>query len=182
MGLTFTTMGTPDRAWEGQVRDTIWGFFQNDQLSDCAKVPPADASTDAIWDFFLKLTDMTWYTDTFLDAYMPYYYQAMAQLGWPQPAFSYLADLRKYPNDYTPSAFARRDPAASVRHRRDGRHRPLGPYRGSRLIFLYGENDPYSVKPFQLGSGTRDSLWYKAPGVGTSGQTIRRSRSRNASG
>lgn len=173
MGLTFTTMGTPDHAWEGQVRDTIWGFFQNDKLSDCAKVPPADASTDAIWDFFLNLTDMTWYTDAFLGAYMPYYYQAMAQLGWPQPAFSYLADLRKYPNDYTPKDFV----PAGIQPRRfdtaamaDIDHWVRT--AGSRLIFLYGENDPYSVKPFRFGSGTRDSLWYKAAGVGTSGQTV----------
>jgi hypothetical protein len=33
----------------------------------------------------------------------------------------------------------------------------------SRLMFIYGERDPYSAEPFQLGPGTRESFWFQVP-------------------
>ena len=37
--------------------------------------------------------------------------------------------------------------------------------RGSRLLFVYGENDPWSAEPFRLGRRTRDSAsYYQAHG------------------
>ena len=35
----------------------------------------------------------------------------------------------------------------------------------SELLFVYGENDPWSAEPFHLGQGTRDSYCYTAPGA-----------------
>jgi PS-10 peptidase S37 len=34
--------------------------------------------------------------------------------------------------------------------------------RGSELLFVYGENDPWGAEPFELGHRTRDSYWYEA--------------------
>lgn len=173
LGYTFNDMGSLDRAWEGHVRDTAWGFWQNHGVADCGKVPLASASTDVIWKFFTQLTVLSWYADQFLDAYMPFYYQALTQLGWPQPSVSYLADLRKYPGDFTPRAFV--PVALQTRPFDTGAMADIDHWvrtAGSRLVFLYGGNDPYSAKPFRLGSGTRDSLWYSIPGIGTSDCTI----------
>jgi hypothetical protein len=36
-------------------------------------------------------------------------------------------------------------------------------HQGSRLLFVYGENDPWSAEPFHLGRGTRDSLSFVVP-------------------
>jgi hypothetical protein len=35
---------------------------------------------------------------------------------------------------------------------------------GRRLLFVYGQNDPWGAEPFRLGPGTRDSLSYTAAG------------------
>jgi len=37
-------------------------------------------------------------------------------------------------------------------------------YQGSRLLFVNGQNDPWSAEPFRLGPGTRDSLSFAVPG------------------
>jgi hypothetical protein len=42
---------------------------------------------------------------------------------------------------------------------------------GSRLLFVYGENDPWSAEPFTLGRGTRDSAVYYQTG-GNHGSSI----------
>ena len=31
---------------------------------------------------------------------------------------------------------------------------------GERMLFVYGENDPWSAERFEPGGGTRDSHWY----------------------
>jgi hypothetical protein len=44
-------------------------------------------------------------------------------------------------------------------------------HQGSRLLFVYGQNDPWSAEPFRLGPGTRDSLAFAVPG-GNHGSNI----------
>jgi hypothetical protein len=35
------------------------------------------------------------------------------------------------------------------------------PARGSELLFVYGENDPWGAEPFRISTWTRDSYWYE---------------------
>jgi hypothetical protein len=37
--------------------------------------------------------------------------------------------------------------------------------RGSQLIFVYGQNDPWTAEPFEPGPGTTDAYWYTVPGA-----------------
>ena len=39
------------------------------------------------------------------------------------------------------------------------------------MLFVYGENDPWSAEKFEPGSGTRDSHWYTVPN-GNHGSSI----------
>ncbi len=36
-------------------------------------------------------------------------------------------------------------------------------YQGQRLLYIYGEYDPWSAEPFRLGPGSRDSYVYYVP-------------------
>ncbi len=171
-GLTFEeTIGTADRSLELTVLDTPWAFWQYLTQDDCATVPPASATTDAIYDWIDGVAGWTFYTDEGLAPYIPYYFQAGTQLGWPQPSFSELRGLTRYPGLY--------EPRAVVPRTLPMRFDPLRMLdvdlwvrlQGSRLMFVYGGNDPWGSEPFRTSPWTRDSYWYEVPG-GNHGSNI----------
>lgn len=175
-GYTFTNLGSADRALEATVLDLEWAFWQYSLESDCVKVPSADASTDELWEFVDATAGFSFYTDQGLEPYLPYYFQAGTQLGWPSPKFRYLKDLRRYPKIYEPRWFM----PAGLREQMRFEPRAMADIdrwvrtRGSRLMFLYGGNDPWGAEPFRLGPGTRDSLWYEVEGLNHSARLIER--------
>jgi hypothetical protein len=172
-GLTFGNLKTADRAFEASVLDLEWGFWQYSLQSACANVPdPKTVTTDKLYDFVDQISGFSFYSDQGLAPYIPYYYQAGTQLGWPYPKFENLRGLAKYPGLYQPRAFVpaelsmRFDPSVmrDVDHwvRDHGRH----------LMFLYGGNDPWGAEPFRLGRGSRDSHWYEVAGLNHNGRLI----------
>ncbi|WP_243793953.1 S28 family serine protease [Saccharopolyspora gloriosae] len=164
-GLTFDRIiGDVDRALEAVVVDAPFAFWQYRGPQDCAKIPAPGASLDELWTFFEETSQFDSYTDQGLDSYVPYYYQAGTQLGWPDVSDEPLADL--------------------LHHRKIGEPRNLVPHeidmsfrpgamadvaawiasQGSELMFVNGAADPWSAEPFRLGPGTRDSYDYLVPG------------------
>ncbi|MFI5678229.1 S28 family serine protease [Streptomyces cellulosae] len=166
-GYTFDTIGSLDRAYEAVVLDYVWGFWQHSLLSDCDSVP-ADAKTatdDAIWTSVDTISGFSAYTDQGLETYTPYYYQAGTQLGAPTIHFPYIE--KKYlrygyqpPRNFVPRSipmrfqpFAMRDVDTWVQH------------NARRMLFVYGQNDPWGAEPFRLGKGAKDSYVFTAPGL-----------------
>ncbi|WP_019630261.1 S28 family serine protease [Actinomadura atramentaria] len=172
-GWTFTILRTPDRAFENSVLDFEWAFWQYSLQADCAKLPAPDASDDALYASLDAISDLSSYTDQSLAQYSPYYYQAGTQLGWPSPSFPNLRGLLRYKDDYLPRTYVPRD----IPMRFDGGRamRDIDAWvrsHGERLLFLYGQNDPWGAEPFRLGRGSRDSAVYVAPGMNHSGRLI----------
>jgi hypothetical protein len=172
-GLTFTILKSSDRAYESSVLDLEWAFWQYSLQSDCANVPdPKTVSTDALYTFVDQVSGLTFYSDQGLAPYVPYYYQAGTQLGWPDPKFPNLKGLEKYPGVYQPRSYVpsdigmRFDP--TVMRDVDGWVRQ----HGSHLMFLYGQNDPWGAEPFRLGHGSKDSYWYEVAGLNHNGRLI----------
>jgi hypothetical protein len=173
-GLTFErTVGTADRSLELTVLDTPWAFWQYLTQADCPSVPPPTATTDELYAFIDGVVDWEFYTDEGLEPYVPYYFQAGTQLGWPLPSFRHLRGLLRYPGLYEPRAVVPRELPL--------RFEPLRMLdidlwvrlRGSELMFVYGENDPWGSEPFRISPWTRDSYWYEAAG-GNHGSNISR--------
>ncbi|TKA13378.1 S28 family serine protease [Actinacidiphila oryziradicis] len=164
-GLTFTTVGSADKAYENVVLDLVWGFWQYHEESECADVPATTVSTDDLYTFIDTISGFDFYTDQGLDYYTPYYYQAGTQLGAPTFDTSYLKGLLRYPGIYQPRSYVPRSipmkfqPSAMsdidgwVRHHAD------------QMLFVYGQNDPWGAEPFRLGKGSRDSYVFWAPGA-----------------
>ena len=164
-GYTYEQFGNAHRALEVLVLDTPFTFWQYGTQEQCALVPGAGASVDDLWTFMDKTVGWDFYTDAGVAPYAPYYYQAGTQLGWPEADESAVRDLLRYPGVSVPRSmvpseisfprfdrFAMRDIDSWVR------------YQGSRLLFVNGQNDPWSAEPFRLGPGTRDSLSFSVPG------------------
>jgi hypothetical protein len=166
-GLTFNTIGSMDKAYEAVVLDYVWGFWQYSLLGDCDTIPAdaANATDDEIWTTIDTIVGFTAYADQGLEPYTPYYYQAGTQLGAPTIEFPHIeSELIRYgyqpprnfvprdiPMKFQPSAM--RDVDTWVRH------------NANRMLFVYGENDPWGAEPFHLGNGARDSYVFTAPGA-----------------
>jgi hypothetical protein len=172
-GLTFNILRTADRAFENSVMDFEWGFWQFHLQAECATVPdPATVTTDELYAYVDEIAGLTFYTDQGLDPFIPYYFQAGTQLGWPAPKFRNLAGLLNYPGIYQPRSYVPADISMRFDPRVmadvDGWVR----HHGTHLMFLYGQNDPWGAEPFRLGAGSRDSFWYNVAGLNHSGRLI----------
>ncbi|MFC9244435.1 S28 family serine protease [Streptomyces sp. NPDC057136] len=164
-GYTFNTVGSLDKAYEAVVMDYVWAFWQYSLVADCEAIPAdaANATDEAIWDSIDGISGFSAYADQGLGTYTPYYYQAGTQLGSPDIKQPWLGDLSRYgyqpprnfvprdiPMTFQPSAM--RDVDSWVRH------------NANRMMYVYGENDPWGAEPFRLGVGARDSHIYTVPG------------------
>ncbi|GAA1675842.1 S28 family serine protease [Fodinicola feengrottensis] len=162
-GGTFTLVGTLDHAVELAVVDSIFAFWQYGSPSDCATIPPAGAPAQQIYDWYEGVESLLTYTDQGIEPYVPYYYQAGTQLGSPLADESYLKDLLRYPGTDVPRSFVPR----SIKMPFDYTAMPdvdtWVRYQGQRLLYIYGEYDPWSAEPFRLGPGSRDSYVYYVP-------------------
>ncbi|MFG2247241.1 S28 family serine protease [Spirillospora sp. NPDC048823] len=172
-GWTFDILRTPDRAFENSVMDYEWAFWQYSLQSDCADLPPVDASDDEIYDTLDSISGLSFYTDQGLTPYVPYYYQAGTELGWPSPKFKHMRHLLRYEDSYHPRTYVPRD--IPMRFDRGRAMRDIDRWvRGNanHMLFLYGSNDPWGAEPFRLGRGSRDSAVYVAEGANHSGRLI----------
>jgi hypothetical protein len=172
-GLTFTILGTADRAYENSILDLEWAFWQFFLQADCADVPdPATVTTDELYAFVDQVSGLSFYSDQGLAPFIPYYYQAGTQLGWPAPKFKHLRGLLNYPGIYQPRSYVPADISMRFNSRVMADVDRWVRTAGRRLMFLYGDNDPWGAEPFRLGRGTRDSYWYNVAGLNHSGRLI----------
>lgn len=163
-GYTYKQFGSAHRALEVLVLDTPFTFWQYGTQDQCALVPGAGASVDDLWTFIDKTVGWDFYTDAGVAPYETYYYQAGTQLGWPEADESAVRDLLRYPGSSVPRTMV----PASIEFPRFDRHAMKDVdrwvrHQGSRLLFVNGQNDPWSAEPFRLGPGTRDSLSFVVP-------------------
>ncbi|MEJ8635116.1 MULTISPECIES: S28 family serine protease [Streptomyces] len=164
-GYTFTTVGSQDKAFEAVVLDYTWAFWQYSLLADCAAIPVAKTATDQqIWDSIDAISGFSFYTDQGLAPYTPYYYQAGTELGSPDIKQPHLKGLSRYgyqpPRNFVPrdipmrfKPFVMDDVDHWVRN------------NAQRMMFVYGQNDPWGAEKFRVGKGARDSYVYVAPGA-----------------
>ncbi len=163
-GLTYDdTFGSADRAFEAAVLDTPFAFWQYGTQALCPSVPGTSAATDQeIFDFIDAIAGWGFYSDEGTAPYLPYFHQATKQLNWPNVAerTSWLNGLLRYKEAG--------DAPAAVPDEIEPRHEPFAmgdvdrwlKRDGRRMMFVYGENDPWSAERFEPGRGTRDSHWY----------------------
>ncbi|WP_424213703.1 S28 family serine protease [Streptomyces sp. BI20] len=164
-GWTFDTVGTLDKGFEAVVLDYTWAFWQYSLLADCAVIPTAATATDQeIWDTVDAISGFSAYTDQGLETYTPYYYQAGTQLGSPDIEQPHLKGLTRYgyqpPRNFVPRAIpmsfqpgVMADVDSWVRN------------NAERMLFVYGQNDPWGAEPFHLGYKAKDSYVMTAPGA-----------------
>jgi hypothetical protein len=162
---TFTILHSADRAFEFMVNGTSGAFWQRYGLSECPQVPPAGATDDTLMNWLDYAYGLDTNTDQSITGFVPYFYQAASELGTPKPVLPHLRRYQRYRDQdeaesYLPAALKPRFDADAMGDidrwvRRSGRS----------LLFVYGQNDPWSAEPFRLGRGTTDAATFTAPGA-----------------
>ncbi|MEU4178538.1 S28 family serine protease [Streptomyces sp. NPDC026589] len=164
-GWTFNTIGSLDHAYEATVMDYGWAFWQYSLVADCVDIPAdAEEATDEdIWNSVDAISGFSAYVDQGLERYTPYYYQAGTQLGSPDIKQPWLSDLSRYgyqpPRNFVPRSIPMKFDRGAMRDidrwvKRNAR----------QMMYVNGENDPWSAEPFRLGRGAKDSYVYTVPG------------------
>jgi hypothetical protein len=170
--LTVNTIGTEDKAYEGTVLDFDFTYWQYYGVNYCDQLPAAATISDA--DLFALIdTYNPWdeYSDQAIEPYIPYYYQAGTQLGWPDITFPWIEHkLQRYP--YQPpravvprSIPMRFHPAAMPDIDRWVRR------HARNTLYVYGQNDPWGSERFRVDRGAKDSYVLTVPN-GTHGSNV----------
>ncbi|CAM5536376.1 S28 family serine protease [Streptomyces abikoensis] len=172
-GKTFKVLGNADRAYENVVLDLVFAFWQYHLQSDCASVPATNASTDQLYKFIDDISGFESYTDQGLERFTPYYYQAGTELGAPSMRNAHLKGLLRYPDAVQPRAYVPRDIPMTFKRNAMADIDRWVREDSKRMLFVYGQNDPWSSEPFRLGrnAAARDDYRFYAPG-GNHGSNI----------
>lgn len=176
-GYTFDYVGGPDVAYESVVSGIYWSFWQYSLAEDCASIPAPDAAVGELASFISRTASLLGANDAEVVAFYPYNYQAATQLGSPDTSelLASIDDLLLFnePEEPPPADEDSEGDAASIEF--DASAMPdidnWVKTEGHALLFIYGENDPWSAEPFEPGPGTHDAAWYTVAG-GNHGSAI----------
>ena len=163
-GLTYEREGGIANAYEDSVVEVEWTFWQYLGEEWCDYVPTADATDDDLWAFHTEVVGALYYLDDAgIADYEPYYYQSETELGYPSTMTAHIDDLletQEEPRDYLPAgapiefdAGAMEDIAAWVDE------------DATRLLFVYGEWDPWTGGAFDLGGADDSAIYTVAHGT-----------------
>ncbi|TWP44372.1 aminopeptidase [Lentzea tibetensis] len=162
---TFTrTMGGSDQAFEALVVEMPFVFWQYGAQYHCRSIPTPSATNEQLFGWLDRTIGLDSYTDQKLEHYLPYYFQAATQLGYPAMPEAHLKGLLRFPGVASPRSFVPRDIPMAYQ---PGVMADIDRWvkeQGAGLMFVYGQTDPWSAEPFRLGAGSKDSYWYEVPG------------------
>jgi hypothetical protein len=156
-------------AVESSIISLEWAFWQYHGVSMCPDMPPTSASDQTLFSFLDQVSPVSDNADDSIAQFEAYYYQAYFQLGYPDASVPYLTSYLMYTDrDYDgalPTALPTYDTGTAM-HDVD----QFVQGQGSRLLFVYGQWDPWTGGEFELG-GAQDSLRLIQP-QGTHGSRI----------
>lgn len=162
---TLNLLGS-DKTLELAVLEAPFTLWQLGDSALAAKVPAATAPAADLYAFLdaSSFGAVKAWGDSFLLSVQPYYYQAATQLGFPAIKDAHLKGLKypgadvaqTYPPLGVPKAF---DPAVMPDVQ------AWVSSQATRMMFIYGENDPYTAAAFVISSAAqaRDNHLYIVP-------------------
>jgi PS-10 peptidase S37 len=158
-------------ALESAIASLEWAFWQYFGVNYCTMVPAAGASDAELFKFLDKISPVTDNDDAQIGRFEAYYHQAYAQLGYPDAGTVYLDPYLLY----TDADYDRALPAGVPAYDGGAAMRDVDAFvqgEGARMLFVYGEWDPWTGGKYTLG-GAADSLLLVQP-QGTHGARLGR--------
>jgi hypothetical protein len=151
-------------AVESAIFNLEWAFWQYFGIGACSTVPMTTTDDSTMWRFLDDVSPVSDNADSRIDQFDAYYYQAYNQLGYPDGGATYLDPYLQYTDaDYLnalPTAQPPYDGGAAMLDidkfvREDG----------ERLLFIYGQWDPWTGGQFELGAAKDSLLLFQAEGT-----------------
>lgn len=169
-GLTYDLLAR-EEALEVATLEFVFTFWQYDDASLCPDIPGPAATDDDVWAFLDEIASPSLWSDDGFLAYEPYYWQAATELGYPAVEEAHLSDLLSFPGIDVPETFLTpgKTPMFDASVMQDVSTWLSA--EGERLLFVYGENDPYSAAAFEIGNA-KDSYVYFAVGENHSASIV----------
>jgi hypothetical protein len=163
-GTGFNVIGGLDRALEFSAVELSFYFWQYGDASLCELIPAPGAPAADAFAFLDGIVTIAFtYGDVYLNYYAAYYYQSATELGWTRFPTQHLHGLLRYPGEDEPRSYL----AFPVTKRFDMdlmlRVEHWVRDHGKRMLFIYGENDPWSAHVFSVRE-RNDSFRFYAPG------------------
>lgn len=167
---TFDVLGE-QQAFEHAVLELPFAFWQYGDASGCPMIPAAGATAQELYDFLESVNGIENVDDDAVLFYTPYYFQAATQFGWPGLAEPAIADVMHFGTTDVPAVYAA-NTGATMTYDPHSMVDVLDwlSTSGQRIIFVYGENDPWSAAMAPLGSA-QDSFRFVQP-AGNHGSKI----------
>ena len=159
-------------AVESSVASLEWAFWQYYGIDVCDQVPAVSATDDGMFDFLDTISPVGDSDDVQVGMFEAYYFQAYAQLGYPADNASYLDAFKLYTDtDYNGGLPTGQVPTYDA----GAAMRDVDTFvktEGDRLLFVYGQWDPWSGGMYDLGNATDSALFVQPEG--THGSRLRR--------
>jgi hypothetical protein len=162
---SFVYLGGKSVSFEHAVIELPFAFWQYQKPDDpkvgCDKIPSGQEPAPELAAYLEAVNSVESYGDTQVFTFMPYYFQAATQLGGPAAGLAHLNGLRLHPYSlaqYTPHV-------PYTYSNRTMREIESWAYtRAERMLFVYGELDPWSAAAFPRKSAGQDYHWFLVPG------------------
>jgi hypothetical protein len=157
--------GGLDENFEVTILETPFVFWQYD--GGCSAIPGPKASLEQLYHWYAVVDTWLASDDQEMQPYFTYDYQAGTQLGY--PIIDERAELGSLLHFPLSAQNPEQDMPSNIPVRPLSQRLMRAVHQwvlthGNRLLFLYGQDDPWSTERFYLGSGTRDSAIFTIAG------------------
>ncbi len=162
-GYHFETTGGQRAAYEYMVLEYPFAFWQWGNLS-CDDIPAASAADSTVLKHLLAVSPPDYFADEGIRSMWPFFYQALTQIGY----YGYdTTGMGKYMQDVPDLSFGFMAPEGPHPHFKKKYMRRVSKYlknHGNNMIFIYGENDPWSSTGFVPDNTRTNALRVVKPG------------------
>jgi hypothetical protein len=146
-----------DQDFEITILETPFVFWQYG--GDCSTIPGTGTSLQQLYHWYNVIDGWLASDDQENAPFFTYNYEAGTQLGYPIIDEPQLASLLHYPLS---AQAPEQDLPPTIPVRPLSQHLMRAVHQwvldhANRMLFLYGQDDPWSAQRFELGSGSRDS-------------------------
>lgn len=167
----FKVLGGSEIAFEHQVIEFPFTFFQSGKAKSCNKVPKASASPEEKYRYLNKIHSIGRLKDRAISRMRPYFVQAARQLGAPSSLMEHIKEELKHEDTYIANQYLPKDAQQVLDHDSMKDIREWVLKKGERIILIYGEYDPWTAAKLEVDEDN-DSYRYIAP-KGAHGSQIR---------
>jgi hypothetical protein len=166
----YSILGSLEIGFEHAVFETPFAFWQygnpNSSVTGCSKVPGPNATGAELFSFMESVNSVERsYSDEGMKPFVSYYAQASHQLGSPAAKLSHIADVAGFEDTYRIETYIPQEASRGFDESVMPEIQHWVETEAEKVMFIYGEFDPWTAGAYRGGSADRDNYMFTAPGA-----------------